>query len=274
MEPLSIVMATNKIDGYLDEAVTSVFANLGLELELVLVLDGVVFPPRKTAWMHDPRVTVVQREISTGLGAALNSGVKNARYEIVARLDADDIAAPDRFGKQLDRISRVDPPILIGSKIGLIDEHSKPLGAAKQVCGDDVRRDLLLHNVVPHSSYMFRKTDAIAVGLYREDLEQMEDYDFLLRMALKGRIAVLCESLVQYRVHSNQMSKNADWRANYITAVESGRKLLGDSLGVARVSVWLRNYVWRAYQVARSLRFVQPRHLVGVAGAVGRVRKH
>lgn len=257
-------MATNRIDSYLEEAVTSVFTNKDHDIELVLVLDGIPAPTSKPKWMQDPRVNIVVRQESAGLGAALNTGIKNAKHEVIARLDGDDNSLPERFTKQLNALNSSSKPILVGAKIVIIDENGAEVGAAKQVCGNDVRPNLLFQNVVPHSSYMLRKSDAISVGLYREDLQQMEDYDFLLRIASLGPISVLCEPLVQYRVHSAQMSKKAAWRANYITVVIDGRRKLAKFLGVSSISVEVRNIVWRGVQIARSFNILRPRHLLWI----------
>lgn len=262
MEAISVIMATNRIDAYLEEAVFSVFANKDLDIELVLVLDGVPAPAPEPKWMQDPRINLVVRDKSAGLGAALNTGIKNAAHEIIARLDGDDNSLPERFTKQLNALNSSSKPILVGAKIVIIDENGAEVGAAKQVCGSDVRPNLLFQNVVPHSSYMLRKSDALSVGLYREDLQQMEDYDFLLRIALQGPISVLCEPLVQYRVHSAQMSKKAAWRANYITVVIDGRRKLAKLLGVSPISVESKNYIWRTVQLARSFKILRPRHLL------------
>ena len=155
-------------------------------------------------------------------------------------------------------------PVLVGSRTRLIDEHGVDLGEPQQTCGSDIRRDLLLQNVVPHSTYMLRKADAIAIGLYNPNLRQMEDYDFLLRIAQLGPISVVCDRLVEYRVHSGQMSKKAAWRANYISAVVQGRRDLGRYLGVSAVEVHLKNLIWRSVQVARSIGLLKPRYLIGV----------
>ena len=266
MSPLSVVMATNRFDSYLGQAVSSVLANEGVELELVLVLDGIRVPQSPPDWIRDERIKLVARKTSAGLGAALNEGIMTARHELIARLDADDNAAPDRFREQLEILARCKPPVLVGSRAVLIDEAGSLLRGARGSCGADVRRTLLFHNVVPHSSYMFRKTDAIAAGMYREDLRQMEDYDFLLRMALLGPVTVVCEPLIEYRIHSTQMSKRAGWRGDYVTAVTSGRKRLGESLGVPNALVTLANTLWRIYQVARALRIAKPLHMAGVNG--------
>lgn len=264
MDSISVVMATNRINKHLDQAVASVFANENLDLELVLVLDGILLPDIIPTWANDARVKIVKRETSHGLAAALNTGIKAATYDIIARLDADDISIASRFVNQLRALNSFSKPALVGSRMELIDESGSALGISKQPCGPDVRTTLLLQNVVPHSSYLFKKADAFSVGLYREQLKQMEDYDFLLRMAKLGPINVLCEPLIQYRVHPEQMSKSANYKGDYIEAVITGRHALGKHLGVSPIKIWIQNLLWRLAQALRSLGLTQPWHLRGI----------
>lgn len=265
MENISVIMATNRIDHYLDESVTSVFNTEGVRVELVIVLDGISLPPNKPTWVADPRIKLVHNEHSRGLGAALNIGIRAASHEIIARLDSDDNSYPARFVLQIEQLISPTNPILVGGMIELMDEHGRSLGSAKQPCGPDVRKTLLLQNVVPHSTYMFRKSDALKVGLYNESLKQMEDYDFLLKMAQRGPVSVVCQPLVRYRIHSGQMSKAAQWRANYISAVTNQRVALAKVIRVSRAEVALKNAIWRIAQISRSLGLTKPRHLIGVS---------
>lgn len=262
MENISVVMATNRIDSYLDDAIQSVFANKGINIELVLVLDGIPFPVSHKDLLSDKRIKVVQKIESAGLGAALNTGINSASHEIIARLDADDNCYPTRFEEQLTILKGPNAPVLIGSKMVIINEFGEIQGESKQDCGADLRKNLLLQNVIPHSSYMFLKSNAIEIGLYREDLKQMEDYDFLLRIAMKGPIAKVCHPLIEYRVHSGQMSKRAAWKANYITAVIEARNNLGNYLEVSKFQIAINNFIWRSVQFARSLKLFKPRHLL------------
>lgn len=263
-------MATNRIDDYLNEAVGSVFQSVDVEIELVLVLDGIQLPDVAPHWATKPNVKVVTRKHSEGLAAALNTGIKAASNEIIARLDADDRAMPQRFIHQLRTLQNDSPPILVGSRTIIIDEFGNQLGIADQPCGADIRVDLLLQNVVPHSTYMLRKSDAIRVGMYDESLRQMEDYDFLLRLGQLGRIEVLCDRLIEYRAHSGQMSKKASARANYITAVGHGRRALGAHLGRPRIEVETKHLFWKAVQFARSNRMIRPGHLRGLTSSESR----
>lgn len=264
LNAVSVVIASNRMDAYLDEAIASVLASTGVEVEIVLVLDGIELAKPKPSWAADNRIRVVSRAVSGGPAAAANDGISVARHEIIARLDSDDLMSPTRFQKQLQALQSAPESVLVGSKTILIDDSGEPIGTPQQPCGTDIRRDLLLQNVVPHSTFMFRKADALAAGMYDAQLRQMEDYDFLLRMARRGPVSMICEPLVHYRVHPHQTSKKAKWRADYISAVITGRIELGKFLGVSSLEVHTKNLIWRLVQIVRSAGILKPRYLIGV----------
>lgn len=257
---ISVVMATNRVDHYLNESVTSLFSDDEINIELVLVLDGITVPPNPPAWLTDSRVKIILNEKSRGLGAALNLGIRAATFDVIARLDSDDNTLSGRFQLQLDQLNSSLNPVLVGGKIRLIDEGGRHLGSPTQVCGPDVRRSLFLQNVVPHSTYMFRKSIAFEVGLYDEKLLQMEDYDFLLRMSQRGPVSVICREVVDYRIHSGQMSKKANWRANYVQSVMRQRRELAKAMNVSVAEVTVKNLIWEVAQISRSLGLTKPRH--------------
>lgn len=261
---MSAVIASNRVDTYLDEAIASLFANKNISLEIVLVLDGIELPKPRPSWADDARLKIVYRSESGGPGVAANDGIQVASHEIIARLDSDDIAHNNRLELQVNQLLSELRPVLVGSKTTLIDPDGGVIGQPSQPSGPDIRRQLLLQNVVPHSTFVFRKSDAQRVGLYNPNLRQMEDYDFLLRMAQIGPVSMLEQSLCDYRVHPGQTSKKAGWRANYITAVLAGRRALGKVLGVSRLEVESKILVWRLVQIVRSAGLVKPRYLIGV----------
>jgi glycosyltransferase involved in cell wall biosynthesis len=262
LEDLSVVIPTNRVDEYLKRAIESVFENHNVSIELVLVLDGVSLENDKPTWSKDNRIKIISNQNPSSIGSALNLGILQSKNEIIARLDSDDICYPYRFKKQLEILLNDSSTVLVGAQMDLIDQNDVELGAAKQVCGSDVRSRLLTQNVVPHSSFMFRKSEFIKIGMYKEDLQQMEDYDLLLRFGTIGKVSVICEPLIKYRIHANQTSKKASWRGNYIRAVLEGRRNLATKIGVAKQTVLVRNIFWLIVQLVRSLKIIKPRHLI------------
>lgn len=126
--------------------------------------------------------------------------------------------------------------------------------------GDDVRGDLLLFNVVSHSSLMYRRDAFDDLGGYDERLRQMEDYEFILRLGTLGSIANLQEPLVRYRVHGSQTSRGAAPSGPHIAAVARARLALGKAIGAPALSTRAKLLAWRTLQYLRFAGVVRPGH--------------
>ena len=90
---------------FLRQSLTSIFTQTLLPIEVVLVEDGPLtdelYAVIKEFTSQHPELKVISLPTNRGLGKALNEGLKHCSYDLVARMDTDDIAKPDRFEKQL-----------------------------------------------------------------------------------------------------------------------------------------------------------------------------
>jgi glycosyltransferase involved in cell wall biosynthesis len=147
-------------------------------------------------------VQIVNVEHSTGLGPALDAGLLASPHDIVARMDADDIAVPHRFEVQV-------PLIRAGADIvgaGLIEfDADTNLPGRRRVPPtdpDDIRRYARIHDPFNHPTVIYRRSAVLAAGGYG-DLPLMEDYWLFSRMLAGGaRPMNVSEPLVYYRVGS------------------------------------------------------------------------
>lgn len=145
-------------------------------------------------------VTFVPLEHSCGLGPALDAGLAASPYDVVARMDSDDIAMPQRFAAQL-------PLIAAGADIvgaGLLEfgqDTSDIVGRRTPPCDPaDIARYARIHDPFNHPTVVYRRTAVVAAGGYG-DLPLMEDYWLFARMLANGaRAANIPEPLVYYRV--------------------------------------------------------------------------
>ena len=254
---VSVVVPTIQLDNWLNETVSSILQNVGVEVELIVVHDGVK-PDPTLKWMQDNRVKVVHFEQRRGLAAGSNAGLLAATNEIVARCDADDISFPNRLIEQLTFLEMNPNTNAVGTCGIRINELSESTGPIAAVTGNDVRKSLCFKNSMINSSMMFRKSAVLAVGGYDEQMKQMEDYDLLLRMARLGIIANLESSLIGYRVHSNQMSRGAKPSGYYISKVLKERVSLSKALKINRGTQFLYDFTWRLAQYLRYWRVIRP----------------
>lgn len=259
MTEVSVIIPTNRVNGWLDEAIESTLVGQSVDLETVVVLDGVELSSRP-AWLADPRVRVLTLPENVGQTVAMNTGVRASRGELIARLDSDDVASPGRFEKQRDYLLAHPSAVAVGSAVVRIDENSKPTGPVRLPVGPDVRHELLLSNVVSHSSLMFRRSVFEELTGYDERLRQMEDYEFILRLAMRGEIANLQDELIGYRVHSTQTSRGAAPTGTHIDAVAHARIELGRSLGASPLTTRGKLALWRGMQFLRFSGVIRPGH--------------
>ncbi|MGX5695902.1 glycosyltransferase [Agromyces soli] len=259
MAEVSVIIPTNRIDRWLDDAIESVLASRDVDATLILVLDGIRIDDSRR-WTHDPRVRIIALPENVGQTTAMNIGVRASGTPYVARLDSDDLVVPDRLAVQADYLDQHPDCVAVGSAVTRIDENSHVTGEVTLPTGDDVRSTLLLSNTVAHSALLFRRTVFDQVDGYDEQLRQMEDYDLILRMAQLGPIANLPQPLIRYRVHSGQTSRGATPRGVHIAAVSRGRLDLARAIGASTTTTLAKLIAWRGLQFLRYHRFVKPGH--------------
>jgi glycosyltransferase involved in cell wall biosynthesis len=188
-----------------------------INFEVIAVDDGSVdgsLAVLEEAASRDVRIKPVPIKRS-GIVGALNSGLKLAKGEFIARMDADDVCHPKRLELQ-HGFMRDDPACaLTGSRARVFPRSGLKDGMLHYeswlnsvVTGEDIWRDLFVESPFPHPSVMFRKADAISLGGYR-CMGWPEDYDLWLRFAQAGMgMAKLPETLLFWREGETRLSRN------------------------------------------------------------------
>ncbi len=169
---------------------------------------------RLTDWSRDDfRVRVLQTG-GRGLVAALATGLAAARGELVARMDADDMAEPERLEKQVALMDE-DPRIAAsGTDVRYFPREQVRNGARRYeawINGLDspgeIARDIFVECPIPHPTLMIRRHVLLGVGGYRE-LGWPEDYDLVLRLWAAGyRMAKVPEVLLHWRESPDRVSR-------------------------------------------------------------------
>jgi len=152
---------------------------------------------------RDSRFRVLTRP-HLGLVPALNAGLQALETPLIARLDADDIALPERLGKQRDWLNNHPDDALFACRYEIrSDEPPGPGSAAYRdwqnslITNEDIRRNIYVESPLAHPTVMYRRDAVLKLGGYR-DTGWVEDYDLWLRMAQAGdRFAKLPEVLVE-----------------------------------------------------------------------------
>jgi glycosyltransferase involved in cell wall biosynthesis len=210
-----IITAYNDLR-FIEAAVKSVLAQTYTNFELIVVDDGTgqneIFD---TLAKLDARVHIITCDRNMGTYAAANRGIAVARGEIIARLDADDIAEPARLDHLVAALD-ADPELgLVGSWARHISESDELLGVWQAPVADlEARWTALFQNPFCHSSVAFRRTCFDLVGGYSSTMRQSGDYELWWKMLEVCRVENIPETLTQYRSNSRGLSAGnpANWR--------------------------------------------------------------
>lgn len=211
---ISVVMPVYNAAPWLQMALDSITAQTLADFELIAVDDGSTDDSLKILRRHaarDPRLRVISRP-NTGIVGALNDGLAAARGSFVARMDADDEAAPSRFAKQLERLRSEPNLVALGSAVTFMDAAGRSVQPCpRPLLHGEIERSLLAGDggALIHPTVMFRTDAARVVGGYRlfqREAQYFEDLDLYLRLARIGTLANLAEPLLRYRIHSSSIN--------------------------------------------------------------------
>ncbi|MFO0944348.1 MAG: glycosyltransferase [Planctomycetota bacterium] len=188
---------------YFPAAVLSILEQTRRDFELLIIED----PSDRSgadqlAGLKDDRIRHVQNPRRTSLVEQLNQGLDLARGDLVARMDADDLAEPDRLQVQSERFERDGSLGVIGSQLAVIDGEDRLLGYREYPCNhEEILACLPRFNPLAHPTVMFRRKVVQSAGGYR-DYPMCEDYELWSRLAIQGvRFANHPRPLLRYRVH-------------------------------------------------------------------------
>ena len=218
----SVCMSVYKNDRpeYVDIAIQSIFIKQTVKPnEIVLVVDGPISMELESlidnySTKYSEIFTIIKLEKNQGLGNALRVAVVKAKYDWVARMDSDDIAAPDRFEKQKSFLqANLDVDIVGGQITEFIDVESNIVGLRNvPLLSADINVYIKARCPFNHMTVMFRKDKILAVGNYI-DWHYNEDYFLWIRMFLAGcQFANLPETLVNVRVGKEMYQRRGGWK--------------------------------------------------------------
>lgn len=179
----------------LERAMRCVSGQTHEALEILVLLNGADEPTRDCAhWLcaRDRRARVVEIE-QAGLAQALNVGLREARYELVARMDADDACAATRVERQVAAMLERPDVAALGTAYAIVGRGGERLGVVTPPSDSaEARWRLLISNPFAHGSMMLRRSAVLAVGGYDQSFERAQDYELWERLSARGRRSGVC----------------------------------------------------------------------------------
>ena len=207
---ISVVMPVRNGGVYLGPAIKSILRQTYDNFEFIVIDDGSTDGSQnvvETLARNDARLKLF-RQGPEGVTVALQRGVHRAKAEFIARMDADDLAHPERFAAQVRVLDRDPRTVAVGSYVERIDADGAPIAMSRwPLTHEKIEFGLLRgHGGLAHPTAMIRRDALVTVGGYRKEYPLAQDKDLWLRLAEQGRLANLPLLLLKYREHLHSVS--------------------------------------------------------------------
>ena len=217
MPCVSVLLPCYNTVSTLNEALDSLACQTLVDFEIIAVDDGSTdetLQILQARAAQEPRLRLLPRP-HAGIIAALNAGLAHCAAPLIARMDADDRAHPERLEKQVVFLLAHPEIDVVSCRV-----TGFPAGQVRQgfaiylewlnalLDDEDIRRQIFIESPLPHPSLVFRRQALLRVGGY-QDNGWAEDYDLLLRLYLDGaRFAKLPEALLEWREHPQRLTRS------------------------------------------------------------------
>ena len=216
---LSVLMTTYNGERFLSEAIVSVLEQTFTDFEFIIVDDG---SNDRSALIirsfasYDPRVRGIFLDKNVGIPRAANRGLREVRAALVARVDSDDICAPNRFTEQVSYMDEHEYIYMLGCRSFNVDEHGSIIKDKKYKIDFARGRKMIAYlmgkGICPlqHPTLVYRTAPVRALNGYNEIFPFGEDDDLCLR--LFDRYGSVLENLPQwlyfYRRHGSSITQS------------------------------------------------------------------
>ena len=253
---------------YFNECMESLLKQTVQPNEIVIVQDGPVSVEIDEAIINYKKkypglLKIIPLKQNKGLGLALAEGIKNCTYELIARMDTDDIANLERCKKQLEFLNKhLDISVVGGQIEEFIGVPSNVVGRREVPLTDmEIKKYIRKRCPFNHMTVMFRKSDIMKAGNY-QDWFWNEDYYLWIRLLILGvKFANLPDVLVKVRTGPDMYQRRGG--KEYFMSEKNIQKLMleNDIIGFPRylfnvsermilqvlMPNWLRGIIFRKF---------------------------
>lgn len=219
MPRVCVLMSVHNARKTLAQTVDSILNQTLRDFEFLIIDDASTDASRDMLQRYaaqDNRIRLVRHDQNAGLTQRLNEGIRLTNCELIARMDADDEALPERLKVQCEFMNAHPAVALAGSFIYAMGRSTKydrlityPTSHA------EISTKLRQDNCIAHPTVIFRRDAVMAVGLYRPEFKAAQDYDLWLRLSRKYEIANIPVPLLRYRFAVGGITLARKWEQYY-----------------------------------------------------------
>ncbi len=221
---VSVIMPVYNAEKYLREAIESILNQTFTDFEFLIFNDGSTDSSLEIINSYkDERIILAYNDKNTGYVQHLNEGIKRAKGKYIARMDADDIALPKRFEKQVAFLEKNPVYILCGSRIRCFGEVEEQV--TLPIEDEEIRLKMLYITPFAHPSVMIRKSVLVDNALlYDDSVMPAEDHDLWVRLSQFGKLHNLQENLLLYRTHKQNISNQSRSKEQIANLIKAEQK--------------------------------------------------
>lgn len=211
----SVVMSVYEKDRpeWFERAIESLLNQTACSDDIVIVADGPLTPQLNAIlcqYEGEKSVSLVRLRVNQGLGSALNVGIERAKNELIARMDSDDIAVPNRFELQIAEFDKNPKLDILGGQIAEFVDSPDEIVAYRKVplTHSEIKQFARRRSPFNHPTVMYKKATIQGLGGYDASAIRVEDYDLWLRaLSIGADCANLDNTLLYYRSTDDAMKR-------------------------------------------------------------------
>jgi glycosyltransferase involved in cell wall biosynthesis len=207
---ISVIMPAYNAQEHIKSAIESILNQTYRQFELIIVDDS---STDKTPYIirayakKDKRIKVLRNTSKRNIAHVLNLGIDAARSNIIARMDADDIAVSRRLELQYKSLNMSPHIAVVGADVLIIDAVGNKIAMRKYPeTSKDLKKCLFRYSPFAHPVVMFRKNMFEEVGKYNPKYSPTEDLDLWFRLGKKYEFSSVPQPLLLYRVYEKSSS--------------------------------------------------------------------
>ncbi len=210
---VTVVLNFFNEEKYLSQAIESILMQTYHNFELLLIDDA----STDLSWdiakrYNDPRIKIIRNSENRGLAYGRNIGMKMAQGEYIAFADGDDYSSKDRLEVEAKWLDEHKDVLAVSCWMKYIDENNVLITkrANKILKSEEIRAQLLIGNPISNPGSMIRRCVFEKYNIFQEEkLRVSQDYYFWLKVIQIGKIQIIPQYLLYYRIHNSKASQNA-----------------------------------------------------------------
>jgi|ERR1035437_2365553 glycosyltransferase involved in cell wall biosynthesis len=206
--PVTVLMTAYNCSGYIQTSINSILNQSYGNFELLIIDDGSEDNTEAIIRSLNSEKIRYIRLKHVGRSPALNYGLKEAKFDWVALMDADDIAVPDRLEKEVRLINRSRKDIIFSDSVYFKNKKIQFLNMINTE-KEDLKKKIELRGHICNSSVLYNRNFILENGGYNENLDHSEDWDLWIRLLNKANFVHLNELLIFMRIRDNSLSRKA-----------------------------------------------------------------